>query len=202
MKFKILLISLFLLLEGCANSIIKKDKSSYLPIIDDSESSYFYIDNLSIEKAKNADSITYFYTDSEPNDKLIQYFKEFSKQIGNKHGAVIISPNTNVKRAYKLVNEISSCEKIEPTLWPVIVFEDRTVKQCYPLYIQEVKYSSLIGVLDIVKQMMVDSQHREKLQKIHNTKDRVSTFIKVHPSLKVIEGVLYMLVDLLGEKLI
>jgi len=201
MKLKIfILISLFLLV-GCVNYNVKKTTTSYLPIKNEGQNSYFYIDNLNIEKAKSADSITYFYTDSEPNGKIIQYFKEFSKQIGNKNGAVIISPNTNVKRAYKLVNEISSCEKVEPSLWPVIVFEDRTIKKCYPLYIQEVKYSSLIGVLDIVQQMMINSNQREKLQATHNTKDRVGTFIKEHPSLKVIEGVLYKLVDLLGEKL-
>ena len=49
--------------------------------------------------------------------------------------------------------------------------------------------------------MMINSNQREKLQATHNTKDRVGTFIKEHPSLKVIEGVLYKLVDLLGEKL-
>ena len=56
-------------------------------------------------------------------------------------------------------------------------------------------------VLDIIQQMIDNPNYRDKLQATHNTKDRISIFIKEHPSLKVIEGVLYKLVDLLGEKL-
>ena len=200
---KQILVSLVILFSGCVSSTSNRiENNSYFPRdSDEDKTSYFYIDNLNIDKAMEANSITYFYTHSEPNTKLIQYFKEFSNKIGNKNGAVIISPNTNIKRAYTLVNEISSCKKIEPTLWPVIIFEDRTKKDCYPLYIQEVNYGSLVGVLNIVQEMINDTNNRDKIQAIHNTKDRVSIFIKEHPSLMVIEPVLFKLIELLGEKL-
>jgi len=201
---KQILVSLVILLNGCVSSTPDRiGNDSYFPTdINEDKTSYFYIDNLNIDKAREADSITCFYTHSEPNTKLIQYFKEFSNKIGNKNGAIIISPNTNIKRAYTLVNEISSCKKVEPTLWPVIVFEDRTKKNCYPLYIQEVNYGSLVGVLNIVQEMISDINNRDKIQVIHNTKDRVSIFVKEHPSLKVIEPVLFKLIELLGEKLV
>ena len=198
MKFcKNIIISLVILFSGCSST----HKNPLSPS-DSDKTSYFYINSLNIDKAEKADSLTYFYTDSEPSIKLIRYFQEFSKYIGDKNGAVIISPNTGVERAYTLVNEISNCNKVEPTLWPVIVFEDRTKQgTCYPLYIQDVNYGSLIAVLDIIQQMIDSPNNRNKLQATHNTKDRISIFIKEHPSLKVIEGVLYKLVDLLGEKL-
>ena len=165
------------------------------------KSSYFYINIMDIDKAKQADSITYFYTNDNPSHEIENYFLEFAKEIGDKHGAVIISPNTNIRKAFQLINKVSSCEVIEPILYPVIVFEDKRKNECYPLYIQEVNYGTLVKVLSIIQKSINNKNNIDKEQFTHNTKYSVKAVLDEYPTIKTFEIGIFKFIDYLGDKI-
>ena len=165
------------------------------------QSSYFYINIMDIERAIQADSITYFYTHNNPSKEVENYFLEFAKEIGDKHGAVIISPHTNIQKAFQLINKVSSCEVIEPILYPVIVFEDKRKNECYPLYIQEVNYGTLVKVLSIIQKSINNKNNIDKEQFAHNTKYSVKAVLDEYPTIKTFEIGIFKFIDYLGDKI-
>jgi len=166
----------------------------------ESKSSYFYINIEDLEEAKKAETVTYFYANDNPSKEVENYFLEFSKQLGTKHGAIIISPNTNVKKVLHIINKISNCNTIEPIQWPVIIFEDRRKKECYPLYLQEASYSSLIKVLSIIQKSLDNKANIDKKQFTHNTKYSIHALLAEYPTIKTFEIGIFKFIDYLGDK--
>ena len=210
--YRIMTIGLSILFLGCS-SINESTENNYIQSnysIDktlkekdlfESKSSYFYINIENLEEAKKAETITYFYANDNPSQELENYFLEFSKDLGEKNGAIIISPNTNVKKALYIVNKISSCNTIEPIQWPVIVFEDRRKRECYPLYLQEASYSSLIKVLSIIQKAIDNKANIDKEQFTHNTKHSIHDLLSEYPTIKTFEIGIFKFIDYLGNEI-
>jgi hypothetical protein len=63
---------------------------------------HLYIKNA--EDIKKLDTITYYFTASEPNDMLYDSFKQFSKDIGKRDGAIYIPLNNKSLEIFKNKN--------------------------------------------------------------------------------------------------
>ena len=164
------------------------------------KSSYFYITNS--DMVKDAETITYFYTHSEPSKKLRNVFFNFANRIGDKNGAMIISPNSNLKKQLDILMDVSKCETIEPNLWPTIVFEDKTNNVCYPFYMNSLSdESKFMEILFIIDKALNDRSIINKKQFIFNTKEDVNRVINNFPNLDVIKRVVFLFIDYLGEKI-
>ena len=195
MKFKTAYFALSMfILSGCVNG-----KEIPERIINSGKTSYFYI--TSAHEARQAKTITYFYTHSSPSSKIMEYFYLFSKRIGKSHGAIVISPNSNVDLSYTLVSEVSSCEIVEPSLWPVFVFEDREKSKCFPFFVSNTEQGSIIESLSIIEKGMNASSRLDSIQFKHNMKKEINDLIDQHPSFSPIKRVLFEFIEYIGDNL-
>lgn len=96
--------------------------------------SYENINGFYLKKPEDilkSDSVTYFISNSPIDEKINKLFMGFADRLGKKHGAISISFNDNNDLKIMDYMLLSNCDFSLYDL-PVIVYEDRQKKSCYP----------------------------------------------------------------------